>query len=83
MDDKTDYSHMAGINFVEIRIPKKFSVCSSEQTETENFFGILILTRLGRNKRKIFHKNAACIAMQRFKTVNLGSVHTLYQYLTD
>jgi hypothetical protein len=29
------------VNLVEIRIPKKFSVCSSE-----NFFGILISTRL-------------------------------------
>ena len=45
------------VNLVEIKIPKKFSVCSSsydeEQTEnfedeeqTENFFGILISTRL-------------------------------------
>ena len=31
----------------------------------------------------MFHKNFACIAMQRFITVNWDSVHTLYQYLTD
>jgi hypothetical protein len=46
-DDKTDNSHMAGI------------------------------------EERFFIKNAACIAMKRFKTVNWDSVHTLYQYLTN
>jgi hypothetical protein len=40
-------------------------------------------TDYGRNKRTIFHKSAACIAIQRYKTVNWDSVQTLYQYLTD
>ena len=34
-------------------------------------------------KEKMFHKNVACIAMQRFNTVNWDSVHPLYQYLAD
>ena len=45
-------SYIVYINLVEIRIPKKFSVCSSwwrnpnHEEQTENFFGILISTRL-------------------------------------
>ena len=34
-------------------------------------------------KERFFITNAAWIVMQRFKTVNRDSVHTLYQYLTD
>jgi hypothetical protein len=34
-------------------------------------------------KERFFITNAAWIVMQRFKTVNWDSVHTLYQYLAD
>ena len=34
-------------------------------------------------EERFFIKNAACIAMKRFKTVNWDSVHTLYQNLSD
>ena len=41
------FSNINGIspNLVEIRIPKKFSVCKMK-IQTENFFGILFSTRL-------------------------------------
>jgi hypothetical protein len=51
--------------------------------QTQNAHMVKFTSNLYADGWKIFHKNAACIAMHRFKTVNCDSVHTLYQYLTD